>query len=69
MIEDQLRRLCEDHQLTTMSVMVQHYRKYVSVYLHWRDEGGDDTKCVSGGGKTFDDALEMALHDMRIDRQ
>ncbi len=69
MIEDQLRRLCEDHKLTTMSVMVQHYRKYVSVYLHWRDEGGDDTNCVSGGGATFHDALEMALHDMRIERQ
>jgi len=69
MSEDQLRRLCEDHKLTTMSVMVQHSRNYVSVYLHWHDEGDDDDKCVSGGGKTFNAALEVALHDMGIDRK
>lgn len=69
MIEDQMRRLCEDHQLTTMSVMVQHHRKYVSVYLHWRDDGDDQDNCVSGGGTTFNAAFEIALHDMGIDRK
>lgn len=68
MVEEQISRLCEDHKLTTMSVMVQHSRNYVSVYLHWRDEGDNDDKCISGGGETFNAALEMALHDMRIER-
>lgn len=63
-IEETIRNACAEHDLTSMSVSVRvGVHAWVSVYLHW-----GENECVSGGGKTYEDAMEVAVHDMKIDR-
>ena len=63
MMETTLRDLCQRHDLTTASVMYQHEpHNHTTVYLHWREAG--EAICASGGGKTYDEALVLALAEM-----
>jgi len=55
--------LCREHGLTNVGTLLQHsFSDHLTVFLHWGD--GDDAGCVSGGGKTFDEALKRALDEM-----
>lgn len=59
-----LKRLCEEHGLTSISAMLFTEVKIVPVtaYLHWDDAAGSG--CVGGNGNTFDEALASALSQM-----
>lgn len=64
-MEATLRELCQQHGLTSISVMFQAERwNRATAYLHW----GDDGICASGGGSTFDEAMSHALADMNDKR-
>lgn len=64
-MEKRLRKLCNEHGLRTISVMLMTHVKVnpVCVYVHW-DEG----RCASGVGSTFNDAFSAALDDMSVRR-
>lgn len=68
-MEKTLLRLCEEHALRTISVMLmtdQPEAHRVTVYVHWNE--GDDRVCESGSGTTFDAAMDVALTNMRQSR-
>jgi hypothetical protein len=66
-METQFRELCERYDLTCAGTLFQHnHGDYLTVYLHWG--AGDAARCVSGGGKTFDDALVVALASLSVQR-
>lgn len=50
------RNLCDIHGLTNIGTNYQPGHDYVTVYLHWGEDG-----CASGLGRTFDAALTEAL--------
>lgn len=63
-METILKRLCDEHGLTSISAMLFTTVKVVPVtaYVHWDD--GEDNQCVGGNGNTFDEALASALKQM-----
>lgn len=69
-MEKQLKKLCETHNLRTMSVMYQHHLPYASkttVYLHYGDQ--ETGNCESGSGKTFTAAFTNALNAVEAVRR
>ncbi len=66
-MEAQFLDLCRQHDLTSVGTLFQaDHDNHLTVYLHWGK--GEDARCVSGGAKTFDDALAMALADLSVER-
>lgn len=66
-METTLRRLCEVHDLNTISVMYQVKWKHISVYPHFELDGEDT--CASGTGETFGEAFEAAMREVRERRE
>jgi hypothetical protein len=60
-MEATLKRLCDQHRLTSISAMLFTTVKIVpvTVYVHW-----DEHECVGGNGNTFEEALACALGQM-----
>ena len=65
-VETLLHKLCEDNDLTTISVMHQTRWGGVTVYPHWEENGED--RCVSSTAKTFDEAFANAMHQVDLHR-
>lgn len=67
-MEKTLKQLCEEHRLTTISVMLVPAEEFppFTVYVHW-----DNRECASGSGDTVVSALAIALAEMaeRRDRE
>lgn len=60
-MDEKLKALCVEHDLTTVSVALYTEVKTVpfTVYLHWGEH-----QCVGGNGDTVDAALASALYQM-----
>lgn len=66
-METTLRKLCEAHSLTAISVMIMRkFPNLVTVYLHWDHD--DENQCASGGGQTFDEAFAKGLVEVQARR-
>lgn len=66
-MEKKLARVCQEHDLTTISVMWQHAQWATAhVYLHF--DHGAEKLCVDGVGDSFDAALSEALAKLAVAR-
>lgn len=63
-MEETFNRVCAEHDLRTISVMLftEHKSCPITVYIHWGEPRSGD--CASGNGITFDAALAVALRQM-----
>jgi len=59
-MEITLRKLCELHDLTCISVTFQKKYGSVTVYLHWDSA----LSCASGTDGSFDAAFAVAVQEM-----
>ena len=67
MTEEMLRSLCEEHDLTTISVMFQRRHNNFTIYPHWEFEGED--YCAFGSHNTLDGAFAEALKAAKTERE